>query len=313
MIRVLSGDRYRIGERLKALRDDFLSDNDPLSLEEIDVEARTELSAGDLLGVLTGTSLFNPRKMVVLKGLGSRADLQERMEDAFSKIDEDVLLVIVAPKIDGKTHFGQLLKKQAGYEECPPHRGRELEDWLIGQARAAECQLSRPLAAYLVERAGSELLMLEKEVAKLRVHPDVSKELIDELVAANPRSQTFDFLDALMRGRLSQALAFYREQRQQKTEPLLMMGLLVWQLRALVLVSRGKFSDSELQSEFGLKPFVLRKAKALSRNIGSRQLLALIRLTRRTDERIRSEFVKPDEALLFLIFRACRLTASSPS
>ena len=310
MIKILSGDRYRVRLRLQALKNDFLADNDPLSLEEIDIEARPELSLGDLLGILTGVSLFNPRKMVILKNLSTRSDLQEQIEVICSKITEDVTLVIVELKLDNKTHLGKFLKKQPGCEVYMPYRGGELEEWLIAQAQEGDCHLSRQSAAHLIERAGTELLLLEKEIAKLRVHPSINRELIDDLVAANPHSQTFDFLDALMRGQLVRALAFYQEQRQQKTDPLVMIGLLVWQLRVLVLVSEGRFSDSELQSEFGLKPFVLQKARALTRNIGSRQLFALIRLACRTDRRIRSEFVKPDEALLFLVFKACRLTAA---
>ena len=196
--------------------------------------------------------------------------MQERIESICPRVGEDVFLVVVEPKLDGKTRFGQFLKKQPGHEECVPYRGRALEDWLITQAKDAGCLLSQSLAIYLIERSGSELLTLENEIAKLRVHPVVSKELIDDLVTANPHSQTFDFLDALMRGQLSKSLTFYREQRQQKADPLAMMGLLIWQLRILVIVSRGNFSDSELMSEFGLKPFVLQKARALTRKIGSR-------------------------------------------
>ena len=309
MIKILSGDRYRMQIRLQALKNDFLTDNDPLSLEELDLEARPELYLGDLLGILASVSLFNPRKMVVLKNLSRRKDLQEQIESICSKVTEDIVLVIVESKLDSKTHFGKFLKKHPGHKEYTPYRGRELEEWLIAQAQEENCHLSRQLAAYLIERAGSGLLLLEKEIAKLRVHPSISKKLIDDLVVANPHSQTFDFLDALMRGQLARALAFYQEQRQQKTDPLVMMGLLVWQLRILVLVSEGKFSDAELRTEFGLKPFVLQKAKALTRNISSRQLFSLIRLACRTDRRIRLEFVKPDEALLFLVFKACRLTA----
>ena len=67
MITILSGDRYIIKERLQALKDGFLAENDPLSLEEVDVETMSEVSPGILSDILTGVSLLSSRRMVVLK------------------------------------------------------------------------------------------------------------------------------------------------------------------------------------------------------------------------------------------------------
>ena len=313
MIAILSGDQYQIESRYRALKADFLGANEALALEELDLELRSELMPADLLGILANTSLFNSRRMVVLKHLSSRGDFQERIEDICAAADQDVSLVIVEPKLDTRSRFGKYLKSQSGYEEHLPHRGRELEDWLIAQAADDDCHLERSLAAYLIEKAGNDCLLLEKEIAKLRLHPKISKSLIDDLVAANPSSQTFDFLDALMRGELDRALDFYQDQRQQKTDPMLILGLLVWQLRILVIFLGGKFSQSDLAQEFGLKPFVMQKARNLSRSIKPQHLLELVKLCRRTDQRIRSEFINPDESLLFLIFKACQLRNSSTS
>ena len=307
MVVILSGDQYRVEARYRILKADFLEANDALALEELDLELRPELMPADVLGALANVSLFNPRKMVILKRLSSRSDFQEKIEDICAAANQDASLLIIEPKLDTRGRFGKYLKGQPGHEEHAAYKGRDLEDWLIAQADAAGSRLERPLAAYLIEKAGSDCLLLEKEIAKLCLHPEISRDLIDELVATTPSSQTFDFLDALMRGELGRALDFYQDQRRQKTDPMLILGLLVWQLRILVVFLGGKFSQAELAQEFGLKPFVVQKARNLSRSISSQHLLELIRLCRRTDQRIRSEFINPDEALLFLIFKACQL------
>ena len=311
MVTILGGDRYRIQIRRQALKNDFLVNNDPLALDEIDLETSSQLDLSTLLSLLVSTSLFYPRKLIILKHLSSRGDIKDQIEVICTKVSEDVDLVIIEPKLDTRTPFGQFLKKQSGYEEYPSYRGRELEDWLIEQARLVECLLSRPLAIYLIERVGTEALLLEQEIAKLRVHPVITRQLIDDLVVANPNSQIFDFLDTLMRGQLAHALALYQDQRQQKTDPLVILGLLVWQLRILIIVMSNKFSGSELTQEFALKPFVLQKARALTKGISQRHLRELVRLSYQTDKRIRLEFINPDEALLVLIFKACQLRNNS--
>ena len=100
-----------------------------------------------------------------------------------------------------------------------PYRGGELEEWLIAQAQEGDCHLSRQSAAHLIERAGTELLLLEKEIAKLRVHPSINRELIDDLVAANPHSQTFDFFGCPDEGSTSPGTGFLSGTTATKNRP----------------------------------------------------------------------------------------------
>ena len=147
---------------------------------------------------------------------------------------------------------------------------------------------------------------MRNEVCKLSVHPVITEELINQLVLAVPNSQVFDLLDALMRGDLTAALRLYNDQRQQKSDPMSILGIFVWQLRILLIIKKTK-AGSTVGAAFGINQFALRKAQALAAKMDIARLSRLIALCYRTDERIRREFINPDEALRYLIFRGCYL------
>ena len=67
MVTILSGDQYRIQIRRQALKNDFLINNDPLALDEIDLETSSQLDLSTLLSLLASISLFYPRKLIILK------------------------------------------------------------------------------------------------------------------------------------------------------------------------------------------------------------------------------------------------------
>lgn len=307
MIKILSGDHYKIRGRLHGLIDDFSVGEDTLTHESVDLES-TPLNLGDLLDLLTATSLFNPQRMIILRGLGARKEFANQAELIFSKVSEGICLIVVEPKLDKRGQFASFLRKQPGYEECRPHEGRQLEDELIRLAGVNCSQLERPAAAYLVQRVGSDLIALESEIKKLSAHQIINRSLIDELVVPTPASQVFDLLDALMAGDIKKTLSLYADQRQQKSEALSILGILVWQLRIfLIAKSNPRRSNSEIAEVFNLSKYALSKAQPVVRNLPAGHLAGLIKLCQRTDERIRRRFINPDSALRFLIIKGCYL------
>ena len=305
MIRILSGDNQRVRDAKRLLVDDFLNGNDPLCLEEIDLE-ESSLEAADILSSLATVSLFNPRKMIVLKNLGRRADLKEKIGDILAGPADGVSLVVIEGKLDKKTSFGKLLNGHPDHREYKAYQGAELEGWLMELASARRSRLSRPAAGRLIRRAGSDSSALRNEIRKLSVYPEITEDLIDRLVSPVPSSQIFDLLDALMRGDLASAVRLYDDQRQQKSDPLGILGIFVWQLRIL-LVAKKAAGGPNTAAEFGINQFALGKSRALAARMSSSQLVRLVDLCRRTDERIRREYINPDEALRYLLFRGCYL------
>ena len=307
MIKILSGDDYQIKICKQAVISDFLRDNDALSVEEIDIEMRSTFEVVDLLSILTTISLFNPCKLVILKNLKTRPEFQNNIKLILSSVVQGVSLLIIEPKIDKGTIYGQFLKKHDAFVEYKPYKGRELEDWLVQQAASYESRLEHHLAVYLIEKVGSESLLLDAELQKLRVYPVITQALIDDLVVPGCSSQIFELLDTLLSGQLNKALGLYYDQRRQKNESIAILGLFIWQLRILIIAKHHLSTSSEAASQFKISPYAFKKAQNLVRQLDAKKLNALVELCHRTDSRIRLEFIDPDEAFLFFIFRGCQL------
>ena len=301
-IKILSGDIYQIRGQKKALSDDFLADNSHLAFEYIDLEDQA-IELGDLLNRLS-VSMLSPNKMVILENL-SRSDLKDKIELIFQRNQID--LVIVEPQLDKKTSFGKFLSQQPGFLEYKPRKGPALQSWLCQRAGEMQTSLSPGLAGYLIERVGEDQVALENEIQKLRVYPSISRDLIDQLVVANQSSQIFDLLNELIGGRLNRALDLYEEQRQQKNQPISILGSIVWQLEILLIAKNSRDSADKISRDFAIHVFPVRKAQTAVKTMSGQYLHKLIDLCLQTDRRIRHDFADPDEALLFLITKGCSL------
>lgn len=284
------------------MSDDFLSDNSHLAFEYINLGEQI-IELGDLLNRLS-VSMLSPNKLVILENL-SQSEFKDKVELIFQRNQID--LIVIEPQLDKKTNFSKFLSQHPGYLEYKPRKGSALQDWICQRAETLQTSLSPGLAGYLIERVGEDQIALESELQKLRAHPVISRDLIDQLVVANQSSQIFDLLNGLIEGNLNEALDLYEDQRRQKNQPLNILGSIVWQLEILLIAKNSRDSADKIGRDFAIHSFPVRKAQTAVRTMSGQYLHKLVDLCRQTDRRIRHDFIDPDEALLFLITKGCSL------
>ena len=306
MVKVVSGDPYRIQQAQKDLIADFLKNNDPLNLEIIDLK-RSEIKPSDLISRLNSVSIFAPRRLIILENVSANADFTKYMEEICQATIEGVTLLIILSKSEKTSEWARSLRKLKGYQDYKPYQGAELIRWLCLKADSLGTFLKSTTAEYLVNRVGSELFILDSELRKLSVYPEVTPTLIDELTAASPNSQIFELLQNILQGNLERSLVLYEEQRQQKNEPLAMLGALIWQLQLLVIVKLSPDPAEKTAKYFELHVFPVKKARASVSKMSLHYLNTLLELCRQTDRNIKVSFMNPDEAMKYLILRCASL------
>ena len=144
---------------------------------------------------------------------------------------------------------------------CHPLKGKELEAWILDQAKAAGAVIEPEAARLLVTRVGSELQSLALAVESLSLLVGESSRItakdVEALIAPSVRETAFDILDHAAAGRLSMALETLRQaltQGRLTVEQL--MGALGWYYRMVWKSQKG------LASGFWISP---NRQAALSR------------------------------------------------
>ena len=281
---------YARQQAQRQLVQDFVAEHGDLGLEIYDGD---ELDPKRLPSILQALPFLASKRLVVLRQPSAQKAVQEDLEQLLDTPSDRTELVIVEPKPDKRTSYYKALQKQTDFREFKELNEHQLANWLTDQAKAGQGSLSLADANFLVQRVGLNQQLLANELQKLlNYRPQITRQTIIELTTPTPQSTTFDLLDAAMAGQQAKLLQLYQEQRQQKVEPLAILGLVAWQLYALALVKTAGTRQPKLN------PYVLRKTQAIARRCTLTEVKNWLHAARQLDVRLKTQSIDADEALL---------------
>lgn len=297
MIVTLTGENaFALRQELNRLTDAFTAEHGDLALERLDGETA---DAGRVQEALYGLPMLAARKMVILRGLSTNKQLQERAEQLFADIPETTEVILVEPKLDKRLAYYKFLKKQTDFREFAPLDQAGLSTWLVSAAKERGGAISAADARYLVERVGPDQQLLAGELEKLLLYnPKITRQNVDELTDATPQSTIFQLLEAAFAGNGKRALHLYSEQRALNVEPIQIIAMLSWQLHVLaILKTAGDRTPDTVAKEARFNPFVVRKSQSIAQRLTLSELRALIRDLLRIDLQAKRTNLDADEAL----------------
>ena len=296
IITVTGGNDFSLQAAVRQLRDAFVHEHTSVGLEQYD---GAELDPQKLPSIIQALPFLASKRMVILRNPSAQKALQEMLEKQLSTVPDTTELIIVERKPDKRTSYYKALQKQTDFRDFKELDERQLAQWLIQEAKQAGGSLSSADANYLVQRVGTNQLLLSNELQKLLSYqPAITKATIDEMTDPMPQSSIFDLLDAALAGNQKKVLQLYHEQRQQKVEPLAIMAMLTWQLHVLALIkTAGERTPQEIATEAKVSPFVLRKSMNVASRCSLAQLKQWVADATKLDQRLKSQPIDADDAL----------------
>ena len=275
MVVVLTGlNTYLLQEKLHELTADFTKEHGD-SIERFDAQEITKTDG--ILDAVRSVSFLEPRKMVVVRDFGQNKQLLEKIEEIIEQTAGSTDLILVDPKLDKRTSVYKHLTKKCEVKRFDNLQNYELENWVKSEAKGLGINISSSDAKHLVDRVGANQLMLSQELKKLSLAgKDISRELIDEMVEANPQSKVFDMLEALFSGNGKLAETLYKEQRAQGEEPQKIIAMITWQLQQLTLAVYSPNKSTKDLVDAGISSYSASKAMNLARNISRSDLKFLV-------------------------------------
>lgn len=278
MLHILYGaDDYRRHQALKQLKEglgagEMLSANTTLI-------AGGQASPAQVRAACDTIPFLASRRLVVLEGLLSRFGEPRRSPQAIEaelgpwralaqhlpQMPATSVLALVDGPLGRDNPLLRLFSPLGQVQAFPLLRGRDLMEW--AQARFAQRGLAvAPQALRLLtELVGSNLWALEAEVEKLSLYAAgraVSEEDVRILVALAAEASIFALVDAVLEGRLPEALRYLHRLLMEGAKGPYILSMLDRQLRLALLGGAlgPRVTPEEAAPRLGVPPFAARRA-----------------------------------------------------
>jgi DNA polymerase-3 subunit delta len=308
MIIFLCGqDAYRSHQKLKEIVEYYKKIHKRgLNLRYFDDE---NLSFQEFKNEIETRSIFQEKKLIVLKGVFNNGDFQEEFLKQRGKlIDSDNIILIYEKKeLEKDNPFLKFLKKKAKYQEFRPLEGQKLKNWVkkelrdyqfscrrktgLGQTKIEEKALSR-----LIDFIGNNLWQMSNEIKKLVNYKNkgvIRIEDVEALVRPKIELGIFRTIDAIALRNKKQALELLRKHLEKGDAPLYLLAMINFQLRNLLTIKSG--------ASLSAHPYVVRKTIQQARNFSLGELKKIYQKIFQVDLDIKTGKIEPEVALDLLV------------
>jgi len=275
----------------------------------------TRLDPAALLDDLRTTSLFAPKRLVIVDGadalIANSADL---LCGYAERPGATTTLALAAESVDARKKPVKRLLKNVVNIPCPAMKPREIPTWCMHRARYHGKPMDSEAARLLVDLAGTGLGQLDGQIRALVTYCHERKRITSKHVAAlvggDHARTVWDLVRAISDRAPAKALrALDRLLREPKVTTPWILGALAREMRDLwrlkQLVSEGH-PDTEIQKRMGKAPWLTRRMMQNVRRMELGRLKGLYRLLLRADVASKTGLAPDSWILQSLTLQLCR-------
>lgn len=244
---------------------------------------------------IESVSMFNEKKLIVLKNVFDNENLQE---DFFQYAREKKLKAsqneIVTLYQEGKLAVSGFKRKVSMLEEFKPLTGNNLTIWIRNEVNRRGGAISLRAAQNLADFVGNDLWQMHNEINKLlnyQTQQEITENEVILLVGAKIDSNIFKMLDALAYQNRKNALRLLHEHLNKGDNEIYLFTMLIYQMRNLIRLKdliNNKVPIYALASKSGLHPFVVKKSTQVLNNFSLDYLKQLYRRLLTIDLQLKS-------------------------
>lgn len=288
MITLLTGENnFEITRALDHLVEQFDGDIERVDGAEVDLKQLPDL--------LMGATLFSAKRLVVIKGLSENKAVWGSLEEWLPRISDDVHAVLIESKPDKRTKTYKSLTKVAEVQEFPAWTERDqmkAQQWCMIEAQQLGTSLDAKSTQALVARVGVDQWQLRHAIEKLAVLDEISPEVIERVIEANPSENVFNLFDAALNGDSRRVGEMIRT-LEQTDDPYMVFGLLSSQAFQLAALAVGDKPSAEVAKDIGAHPFAVSKLSRHASKLGRVGAKRVMTIFADTDASMKSTAAAP--------------------
>lgn len=274
MVYLLYGlNDFEIDSEIKKLTKDY----DKMNISKYDL---TETDIKEVINDAETFSMFADNKVVIAENaimFTSSGANTEIIENYLNHINPHTILIFTvnAEKVDERKKITKLIKKN--YKLISFNEASSPSAFVKRQLSGYN--ITSSVIAFLIDRVGSNPLILENEINKIKAYKDdktITKEDIVKLTNKNQEIDIFKLIDDIVEKNKDEALAIYHEMLKVGEEPLKIIILLATQFRLMYqskeLAKKG-YSEKNITDTLKVHPYRVKLALQKGRKYKSETLL----------------------------------------
>lgn len=242
----------------------LVSGDEPLLVQEsLDLIRRASFDAGftvrenydqsqsidwqEILSASNNLSLFSEKKIIEIRLTSIKLGREgiKNIIELTQRLNEDLMLVISAPKIDKATlasKWCQFFQDEGGFVQIWPLKKNELPLWLEKRMMTVDLTAKKETILMLAHRVEGNLLAASQAIEKLKLYlgeGSVSEADMQKVVSDDSRYDVYQLIDAILIGDVKKALRILSSLQSENVDAI----VVIWALnRELRLLSKLAFS-----------------------------------------------------------------------
>jgi DNA polymerase-3 subunit delta len=197
-----------------------------------------ENEADEVLNCAREIPVFAPRRLVIVKASDKFSAREgEQFLPYFGSPHESTTMVFVAPKLDGRLKWSQVLTRQAVVVDCTPLADGQMSGWICQEAKSLGLHIHGEAVQLLKESSSGSLYAVRRELEKLSSYVTSARpamvEDVEALKGTGPGASVFDLTLAIGSRNHGRALTILARNLEAGEASLRILGALVWQYRRL--------------------------------------------------------------------------------
>lgn len=249
------------------------------------------------------TSMFNEKKMFIIKNIFSNSEFQESfLEDAKNFINLANITIFYEEGEPSQSVFFKFLTKNAKAQEFKLLEGQKLKNWAKKEFEKCQTRIDPQALDVLIGFVGNDLWQLSNEIKKLvtfKKSPPFArgKEIAtkDVVLLVRPKIEAdiFKTIDAIALRNKKRAISLVHKHLEKGDSPLYLLSMINFQLRNLLMVKTS--------NNLKLHPYVMKKTSFQARGFTIEELKKIYHKLFQVDLDIKTGKIEPGMALdLFL-------------
>ncbi len=226
----------------------------------------------EALSYLGTSSLFGALPVLVLQNPLCSEECKRRVHAALEHAPGSSNVLVVQPgEVRKKDELVAFLLEQADTVcACEVLPKKELPAFVDAECQRCGVSIDRNASSLLIARSGGDTWRLATEIEKMAAACDygrINAGMVDEYTADTEEVTVFPLLDALAERKRKKALSLLHRHLERGEAPLYLLSMIAWQYRNILVVQEladTGASSGEVQRQAGLKPFVVKKSRALA-------------------------------------------------
>lgn len=226
---------------------------------------------------------FAERRLIVFENSGLFKSGGTDLADYIKELPESTNFVFVENEVDKRSKLYKAVKARGRAVELGFQDENTLKRWVAGLIRNENRQAGEQTIAYFLNKAGTDMENITKELEKLFCYTfgrdTITKEDVDAVCVAQITNHIFEMVDAVAQKKQKKALELYYDLLALKEPPMRILFLMIRQYRILLQVKgllKAGYGRKEVASKAGLHPFVAGKYMDLAKRFPSGELRAIM-------------------------------------